>query len=104
MAAAGARPYNGKAVGTIDMSAERFRQIAELYHAAREGTEGERAALLEQADPALRREVESLLAQPDSGELPDRPVIENLGELLADATATGLALGACLGPYRLESK
>jgi hypothetical protein len=30
MAAAGARPYNRKAVGTIDMSAERFRQIAEL--------------------------------------------------------------------------
>jgi hypothetical protein len=39
------------------MTAERFRQIAELYHAAREGTAGERAALLEQADPALRREV-----------------------------------------------
>jgi tetratricopeptide (TPR) repeat protein len=86
------------------MSAERFRQIAELYHAAREGTAGERAALLEQADPALRREVESLLAQPDSGELPDRPVIENLPELLEDASVTVLALGACLGPYRIESK
>ena len=80
------------------MSAERFRQIAELYHAAREGTAGERAALLEQADPALRREVESLLAQPDSGELPDRPVIENLPELLEDATVTGLAWGACRVP------
>jgi len=86
------------------MSAERFRQIAELYHAAREGTAGERAALLEQADPALRREVESLLAQPDSGELPDRPVIENLPELLEDATVTGLVWGTCLGPYRIESK
>ncbi len=86
------------------MSAERFRQIAELYHAAREATAGERAALLEQADPALRREVESLLAQPDSGELPDRPVIENLQELLEDSTVTGLARGACLGPYRIESK
>jgi serine/threonine protein kinase len=60
--------------------------------------------LLEQADPALRREVESLLAQPESGELPDRPVIENLPELLEDATVTGLAWGACLGPYRIESK
>jgi len=86
------------------MSAERFRKIADLYHAAREGTVGERAAMLAQADPALRREVESLLAQPDSGELPDRPVIENLPELLEDATVTGLAWGACLGPYRLESK
>ncbi len=86
------------------MSAERFRQIAELYHAAREGTADERAALLERADPALRREVESLLAQPDSGELPDRPVIENLPELLEDATVTGLVWGTCLGPYRIESK
>src|SRR3984957_12532246 len=86
------------------MSAERFRQIAELYHAAREGTAGERAALLEQADPALRREVESLLAQPESDELPDRPVIENLPELLEDAAVTGLSWGACLGPYRIESK
>ena len=85
------------------MSAERFRQIAELYHAAREGTAGERAALLEQADPALRREVESLLAQPD-GELPDRPVIENVPELLEDASVTVLASGACLGSYRIESK
>src|SRR5689334_24908961 len=86
------------------MSAERFRQIAELYHAAREGTAGERAALLEQADPALRREVESLLAQSDSGELPDLPVIENLQGLLEDATVTELAGGACLGPYRIEGK
>ncbi len=86
------------------MTAERFRQIAELYHAAREGTADERAALLEQADPELRREVESLLAQPDSGELPDRPAIQDIPELRDDLTVTGLASGACLGPYRLESK
>ncbi len=86
------------------MTAERFRQIAELYHAAREGTAAERAALLEQADPELRREVESLLAQPDSGELPDRPAIQDIPELREDSTVTGLASGACLGPYRLESK
>ncbi|MBV9768871.1 MAG: hypothetical protein JOZ32_04815, partial [Bryobacterales bacterium] len=46
------------------MSPDRFRQIEELYHAAREATAGERAALLAQADPGLRREVESLLAEP----------------------------------------
>jgi len=86
------------------MTAERFRQIAELYHAAREGTAGERAALLERADPELRREVESLLAQPDSGELPDRPAIQDIAELREDSTVTGLTSGACLGPYRLESK
>ncbi|MFL6450492.1 MAG: hypothetical protein ACJ746_22855 [Bryobacteraceae bacterium] len=42
------------------MTPERFRQIEELYHAAREGTAQERAALLLETDPELRREVESL--------------------------------------------
>jgi hypothetical protein len=32
------------------MSPERFQRIEELYHAAREGTPEERAALLAQAD------------------------------------------------------
>jgi tetratricopeptide (TPR) repeat protein len=86
------------------MTAERFRQIAELYHAARQGTAEERAALLEQADADLRREVESLLAQPGSGELPDRPAIKKLPELLEDSTVTRFASGVCLGPYRLENK
>jgi hypothetical protein len=37
---------------------ERFRQVEDLYHAARD----DRAAL-DQADPELRRDVESLLKQ-----------------------------------------
>ena len=86
------------------MNEERFRQIAELYNAARDGTAGERGALLAQADPELRREVESLLAQRESGELPDRLAIEELPELLTDSTVAALTSGACLGPYRLESK
>ena len=85
------------------MTPERFQRIAELYHAAREGSAEERAALLAQADPDLRHEVESLFAQPDNGELPDRPAIENFPKLL-DATVTGLAWGVSLGPYRLESR
>lgn len=44
------------------MTPDRFRQIEELYHAARARTADDRAALLEQTDPELRREVESLLA------------------------------------------
>ena len=59
------------------MSPERFRQIEELYHAAREGTAEERAALLAQADPELRREIESLLAQPPGGEFLDQPALQN---------------------------
>ena len=38
-------------------------QIAELYHSVRESPADGRAALLAQADPELRREVESLLGR-----------------------------------------
>ena len=43
------------------MTPDRFQQIEELYHAAREAAGVARAELLAQADPELRREVESLL-------------------------------------------
>src|SRR5450432_1650684 len=86
------------------MTPERFEQIEEMYHAARQGTAGERAALLAQTDPALRREIESLLAQRGGGEFLDRPAIQNAPDLLEDATLTQLAAGASLGPYRIESK
>jgi Protein kinase domain len=57
--------------------AHRWRQIEELYHAALEREPGERAALLERADPDVRREVESLLAQP-IGDLPlSQPALWN---------------------------
>jgi tetratricopeptide (TPR) repeat protein len=84
------------------MTPEQFQQIEELYHAARERTGEGRAALLAQADPELRREIESLLAQSDSGFL-DRPALENATELGA-STVTVLTAGACLGPYRIEVK
>jgi len=68
------------------MSPERFRRIEELYHAAREGTPDECAALLAQTDPELRREVELLLSDPGGCEFLDRPAIQNGPELLADST------------------
>ena len=43
------------------MNVARFQQIETLYHAAREATTDERAALLARADPELRHEVELLL-------------------------------------------
>jgi len=86
------------------MDPERFRQIEELYHAAREGTPKQRAALLAQTDPELRREVELLLSQPSGGEFLDRPAIQNAPDLMEDATVTEISAGACLGPYRIESK
>ena len=85
------------------MSPERFRRIEELYHAACEGTPEERAALLAQADPELRHEVE-LLLQSGGGEFLDRPAIQNAPELLTDSTVTALEVGVSLGPYRIESK
>lgn len=87
------------------MTPDRFEQIEELYHAAREGTAEERSALLAQADPELRREVESLLREPPSGQFLDRPAVWNAAPLwLEDSTRTGLGSGVCLGPYRIESK
>ena len=86
------------------MSPERFRQIEELYHAAREATAGERAALLARADPELRHEVELLLSERNGGEFLDRPAIEHAFDLLEDSAAVALAAGARLGPYCIEHK
>jgi tetratricopeptide (TPR) repeat protein len=84
------------------MTPERFRQIEELYHAARDVSADERAALLAKTDPDLRREVESLLAEPIGGEFMDRPAFQNAPELLEDSTVTAFAVS--LGPYRIQSK
>src|ERR1043166_4162574 len=86
------------------MIPERFQQIEKLYLAARERTAEERAALLAETDPELRREVESLLAQRPGVEFLKRPAIQNAPELAGDLTVTGLTSGARLGPYQLESK
>ena len=85
------------------MSPDRFRRIEELYHAAREGTPEERAALLAQTDPELRREVE-LLSRSAGCEFMNRPAIQNAAELLIDSMVAELAAGVTLGPYRIENK
>ena len=85
------------------MTPERFRQIEELYYAARERAGAERAALLAQTDPELRREIESLLAQPDGGQFLDRPALENASEH-GNLTVTAFTVGTCLGPYSIEGK
>jgi serine/threonine protein kinase len=82
---------------------ERLRAIETLFHEARERTPPERDAFLARAcanDPALRREVESLLAQPPAGAI-DAPI----GALVADLvtpSAPRLAPGSSIGPYRIE--
>ena len=86
------------------MSSERFQQIETLYHAAREATADERAALLARADPELRHEVELLLSGRERAEFLDRPAIPHAIELLEDTAAAPLAAGARLGPYRIDNK
>src|ERR1051325_5343752 len=86
------------------MSPQRFQQLESLYHAAREGTAEERAALLAQADPELRREIESLLAHHSGSKLLEQPAMQNAAELLENSSFVSLAPGACLGPYRIEGK
>src|SRR5258707_14627809 len=70
------------------MTPEQFRQIEELYYAARQDR-----AELDRADPELRREVELLLAQ--EGPLP---------ELALTCAVAQVAVGASLGPYRIEAQ
>jgi serine/threonine protein kinase/Tfp pilus assembly protein PilF len=84
------------------MTPERIQQIEELYHEARTKSAAERAVLFAKADPELRREVESLLAERNSDFL-ERPGLRNLAEL-EDQTLTVVTSGTMLGPYRIESK
>jgi len=85
------------------MSPERLRQIEELYHAAREGTPEERAALLGQTDPELRRRVRAaaLRSHRSAANSWIGPPSRRPG---AAVGSDEMAAGACLGPYRIESK
>jgi serine/threonine protein kinase len=86
------------------MTPERWQRIEELYHAALEVSGAERAALLAQSDPDVRRAVEAMLAQEGSGEaVLDRPAWEHANSLL-DPPHKQLTPGAQLGPYRVEAK
>ena len=81
------------------MTPSRWQQIEELYHAALECGPGERTALLARADPELRREVESLLAQ--GATALDHPAWEGAASLLGSTVAV-LTPGTQLGPYKIE--
>ena len=74
------------------MTPEQWRRVEELYHSVLQRQPDDRASLLAQADPELRREVESLLLQ--AGSLLERPA----WELFEPQTGTRL------GPYEIQSK
>ena len=77
------------------MTPERWRQITEIFHAARAQPPDARAALLDAAcsrDASLRAEVDSLLAAHDAD-----PTAS-----LADLRSPQLAAGETIGPYRID--
>jgi serine/threonine protein kinase/Tfp pilus assembly protein PilF len=78
------------------MPPERWRRIEALYQAALEREPPEREALMAEADPDVRREVESLLAQRTGDGLLDQPAWNVTG-------STPLVAGVQLGVYRIES-
>jgi Tol biopolymer transport system component len=90
---------------------ERFRQIEELYHSAREREPGRRTAFLAEAckdDEDLRREVESLLAANQSSAcFLDEPVMGQAAGILASQQSRSeyrFAPGLELGPYVIEAR
>src|SRR5258708_39414260 len=83
------------------MNEERWRQIEELYHAARVREPERREALLDQATAEVRGRVEALLAQDAAGgKILDRPAWEAAPSLLGQP---GLTSGAQIGPYKIEA-
>jgi Tol biopolymer transport system component len=87
---------------------ERRRRIEDLYHRALARAEHERAALLAEAcvgDEALKREVESLLAQVASGETRldgPAPAMAAAGPDVGDAS-TPVLTGQRLGVYEIQA-
>ena len=77
------------------MVPQRLREIEDLYHAALDSEPAARGALLEGADPELRREVESLLAQSSAkAGMFDEPALAGAAWLTAaDSPAAVLSPG-----------
>ena len=79
------------------MNPERWQRIEELYHAALEREESQRAGFLEEAcagDEALRREVESLLSfHQQAGSFIEAPALEEAARALPSSGATSTQSG-----------
>ena len=88
------------------MTSDRWQRIEELYHSAREREANQRAAFLKEAcagDDALRREVESLLAQEKGlGGFLEAPALEAAAKLLVEGRGQSW-VGRQLGSYQVIS-
>ena len=84
------------------MTPERWQQVARVYQSAMEQEPSTRPAYLTSVcgdDAELRREVESLLAQPSAPGVIDRPLVDAAAH--AFGSATNLAPGTMIGTYRI---
>ena len=95
------------------MKPERWQKVEQIYHAALEREEGQRATFLKEAcggDDSLRREVESLLAQEGAtGSFLEAPALEVAARGLAEEQARsegdeGGMVGKTLSRYRVLGK
>jgi len=87
------------------MKTERWRQIEQLYHAAREREPRERDRFLQEAcaDEEVRGEVESLLRCEAQAEgFLEAPALEVTAEALAEGRARSM-FGRALGHYRIAA-
>ena len=77
------------------MTPDRWQQISQLFHAALAREGDDRAAFLAEAcggDEPLRRELESLLAQPASAQASflDAPALSHAAQIVSDVVASAL--------------
>jgi eukaryotic-like serine/threonine-protein kinase len=88
------------------MTPDRWREIERLYHQALERTPEQRAVFLRKVcgeDEALRREVESLLAQKSGADgLLEAPVLEAAAKMFSQPQGASL-IGHQMGPYQVTS-
>src|SRR5712671_2844181 len=85
------------------MKSERWREIEQLYHAAREQEPGERERFLQQActDEELRNEVESLLGcEAEAEDFLEAPALEVTAEAFAEGRARSM-FGRAIGQYQI---
>src|SRR6185503_18544697 len=87
------------------MTPERWQAVDRIYHAALARDVAARATFLADAcagDDALRREVESLLAQPSrAARFMSTPAAARAGELLGNDASL---IGRMLGPYAIQAR
>jgi serine/threonine protein kinase len=87
------------------MTPERWQEIEQLYHAALEREENQRAAFLCEVcagDDALQREVQSLLAQENRVEqFLEKPAMDVTARMLAENQSHSSLEGQQLGSYKI---